>query len=174
MIAGDLAEALRTACAEVGVEYREVPVDGGWHAADVEGDPRGRGDGRIKLFADGKGGIVVNWKGEQRVFFVRNGRKLTEPERSERDRRREEAIREARAEEQRRHAEARAQAAAIWRAAQLAAAAHPYLARKGVKPVATLRELPADQLAALLHYIPKSKGEPLSWRVFDRSDQSPW
>ncbi len=167
MIAGDLAEALRTACAEVGVMCCEVPADGQWYAADIEGDPRGRGDGRIKLFADGEGGIVTNWKeGNQRVFFVGNGRKLTEPERQERDRKREQAIREAEVEAQRRHAEARAQAAAIWRAAQPAAADHPYLARKGVKPVATLRELPADQLTALLSYIPKSKGEPLAGRVF--------
>lgn len=128
-----LSEALASACAEVGIVYRDVPADGCWHEADIEGDPRGQGDGRIKLFPDGEGGIVYNWKGEQRVFFVDNGHALTEQEQAERDRKRQETIREAREEDARRHAEAREKAAAIWRSAQAATRDHPYLTRKGVK-----------------------------------------
>jgi hypothetical protein len=67
--AATLNDALRAACAEVGIVDRDVPADGRWHKTDIDGDPRGRGDGRIKLFPDGEGGIVWNWKGE-----IRRGR----------------------------------------------------------------------------------------------------
>jgi hypothetical protein len=51
-----LKEALRAACADVGIVYRDVPTDGRFYSTDVEGDELGRGDGRIKLFPDGEGG----------------------------------------------------------------------------------------------------------------------
>ena len=160
-----LQEAQRVACAEVGVEYRDVPPDGQWYAANLHGDTRGRGDGRIKLFPDGQGGMVWSWKGESRVFFADDGRTLDPYERRERDRRRTEALREAKEEQERRGAEAAAKATAVWKAAQPARADHPYLFRKRVQPVATLRELPAGDIAAMLGYAPKSGGEPLAGRV---------
>lgn len=61
-----LHDALRAACAEVGIVYRDVPADGRWYETDVDGDRRGLGNARIKLFPDGAGGIVCNWKGESR------------------------------------------------------------------------------------------------------------
>jgi putative DNA primase/helicase len=125
-----MSEALASACAEVGIIYRDVPADGQWHKTDIDGDPRGRGDGRIKLFADGEGGIVCNWKGETVPFFVDDGRKLTEAERRDRERKRAESIRRAREEEARRHAAGAMKASAIWKAAQPAPCDHPYLTRK--------------------------------------------
>jgi putative DNA primase/helicase len=93
---GSLQEAQRAACAKVGVIYRDVPNDGRWHPADIEGDARGRGDGRIKIFPDGKGGIVHNWKeNESKIFFADDARPLSEPDRRERDRQRREAKRHA-------------------------------------------------------------------------------
>lgn len=128
-----LSEALRAACSEAGIVFREVPTDGRWHATDIEDDPRGRGDGRIKLFPDGEGGTVFNWKSdEQRTFFVNNGHTLTEAERAERDSRRQEAIRQGREEEARRRAEARDRAQALWKAA-IPVDLHSYLKRKRVK-----------------------------------------
>ncbi len=53
-------------------------------------------------------------------------------------------------------------AAAIWRAATPASPDHPYLQRKRVSPVATLREIDADQAAAILGYVPKSDGDKLA------------
>jgi putative DNA primase/helicase len=128
--AGTLNDALRAACAEVGIVDRDVPADGRWHKTDIDGDSRGRGDGRIKLFPDGEGGIVWNWKGETRPFFVDDGRKLTEAERRDRERKRAESIRRAREKEARRHAGAARKASAIWKAAQPAPREHPYLTRK--------------------------------------------
>jgi putative DNA primase/helicase len=73
------------------------------------------------------------------------------------------------------HVAAQAQAAEREKAAQLAIevfgmaiparADHPYLVRKGVAPVVTLRELPAEELSRLGGYTPKSGGESLSGRV---------
>lgn len=116
----------------MGIVDRDVPADGRWHPTDIDGDPRGRGDGRIKLFPDGEGGIVCNWKGETLPFFVDDGRKLKEDERRDRERKRAESIRLAREEESRRHAEAREKAAAILEGATGDPAAHPYAVKKRV------------------------------------------
>ncbi|MDP1646186.1 MAG: DUF3987 domain-containing protein [Thiobacillus sp.] len=56
-------------------------------------------------------------------------------------------------------------AAAIWKAATEAKANHPYLLRKRVPPVATLREIDAGAAAAILCYVPKSGGDALTGRL---------
>ena len=55
-------------------------------------------------------------------------------------------------------------AAAIWKAGT-DPAGNPYLSRKRVSPVATLREIDAGAAAAILGYVPKSGGEPLAGRL---------
>ncbi|SCY42366.1 putative DNA primase/helicase [Nitrosospira sp. Nl5] len=56
-------------------------------------------------------------------------------------------------------------AMAIWRAATEAKADHPYLERKRVSPVATLREIDAGAAAKILGYPPKSRGQLLTGRL---------
>ena len=56
-------------------------------------------------------------------------------------------------------------AAAILKAATEAKADHPYLSRKRVSPVATLREIDAGAVAAILGYPPKSGGDLLTGRL---------
>ena len=56
-------------------------------------------------------------------------------------------------------------AAAILKAATEAKADHPYLSRKRVSPVATLREIDASAAAAILGYPPKSGGDQLAGRL---------
>jgi putative DNA primase/helicase len=56
-------------------------------------------------------------------------------------------------------------AAAIRKAATEAKADHPYLSRKHVSPVATLREIDAGEAAAILGYPPKSGGDLLTGRL---------
>ncbi len=56
-------------------------------------------------------------------------------------------------------------AAAILKAATEAKADHPYLSRKRVSPVATLREIDAGAAAAILGYPPKSGGDLLTGRL---------
>lgn len=168
-----LQEAQRAACAEVGVKSRDVPVDGQWHSADIKDDNRGHGDGRIRIFPDGQGGIVHNWKeNESKVFFTDDGRQLSEPERRARKTQRAEAKLHAEEDQERRRADAAAKAAAIWNSASPVLPDHPYLVRKQVQPVASLRELPASDAAVLLGYAPKSGGEELAGRLIVARVQS--
>ncbi|MBW9105102.1 PriCT-2 domain-containing protein [Paraburkholderia phenoliruptrix] len=57
------------------------------------------------------------------------------------------------------------EAQAIWEWARPVGPEHPYLARKQLDPVPTLRELEAPELHALLGYAPASEGVPLTGRV---------
>ncbi|MGH8611629.1 MAG: DUF3631 domain-containing protein, partial [Gammaproteobacteria bacterium] len=106
-----------------------------------------------------------NWKGETLPFFAGDGRKLTEAERQDRERRRADAIRQAREEKARRRAEARDRAQALWKAAKPVPADNPYLTLKAAAPVAALREIPAVEAAEVLGYTPKSSDEPLTGRL---------
>ena len=74
-------------------------------------------------------------------------------------REREEAQRQAR------HAAVAREAASVWDWARPVGPAHPYLARKHLDPMETLRELDALELQALLGYAPASEEKPLTGRV---------
>jgi putative DNA primase/helicase len=65
----------------------------------------------------------------------------------------------------RERADTAAKAAEILRAATQAPADHPYLNRKRISPVPTLREIDAAVAAAILGYPPKSGGEALTGRL---------
>jgi putative DNA primase/helicase len=129
-----LQNAARAACAEVGIIYRDVPADGRFHETDIEDDPSGKGDGRIMLDPDGSRGIAKNWKGDYKPFFADDGRTMTDAELRERDRKRQEAIKQAEADEAARHAGAAKKALPILKKAAPATAAHGYLQRKGIQP----------------------------------------
>jgi len=66
---------------------------------------------------------------------------------------------------QRERQEAASKAAAILKAATEAKADNPYLVRKKVSPVATLREIDAIAAAKILGYSPKSGGDALAGRL---------
>jgi putative DNA primase/helicase len=130
-----IENACRAACLSIGIDFKSVPADGRFHVADLADDPRGKNDGRIKVFTDRQGGLVWNHKsGERKVFFVNDSRgsgQAISP--AERQR--------IQAEQQKRQAEllagqnkAELRAQSIWRAAQPAPDDHPYLLRKEVKP----------------------------------------
>lgn len=126
---------------------------------------RGDDAGWCKLFPDLAGGIYGDHRtGFYEVWQAKRERPYTPAEHEAFRQRCEQERREREAEDARRHAEAATIAAAIWKAGT-DPAGNPYLARKGVKSASTLRELPADKLASLLGYVPKSKGEPLAGRV---------
>jgi len=56
-------------------------------------------------------------------------------------------------------------ASTLWRAGAPAGADNPYLIRKGVKPVETLREIDATELHSVIGYRPQASGEPLTGRI---------
>ncbi|MBN3786579.1 PriCT-2 domain-containing protein [Burkholderia sp. Ac-20353] len=74
-------------------------------------------------------------------------------------REREEAQRQAR------HAAVAREATSIWQWARPVGPEHPYLVRKHLEPMDTLRELDALELRALLGYSPAGEEEPLTGRV---------
>lgn len=131
-MSASLHEALRIACAEVGIVYKPVAADDRWHKTDVDDDRRGRGDARIKLFADGEGGHVWNWKGAEKVFFVANGHEWTPAEKAAHEKRRQESIRQRQEDDARRNTEARKRADMVW-AETFQGEEHPYQSRKGIK-----------------------------------------
>jgi putative DNA primase/helicase len=90
---------------------------------------------------------------------------LAPEEEAEARRRIEEARRQAEAERKARAEQAAALAATIWKEARPAGEDHPYLLKKGVRPVATLRETTAEALSRRLGYVPQARGEPLEGRV---------
>lgn len=63
------------------------------------------------------------------------------------------------------HTEAAKKAAMIWKSASMAKSDHPYLLRKGVSPVTTLREIDVDIAAVILGYSPKAGGDQLIGRL---------
>ncbi|RKE39485.1 putative DNA primase/helicase [Paraburkholderia sp. BL23I1N1] len=111
------------------------------------------------------------WLAQQHGFDVRASRAAMEPTdrprvpsaRSSVDQVRQEGRVEARV--RARQAAVAREALAIWKWARPVGPGHPYLERKQVRAVPTLRELEAEELHALLGYAPRSAGEPLTGRV---------
>lgn len=66
---------------------------------------------------------------------------------------------------ERERADTASKAAEIFKSATAAQPDHPYLARKQVSPVSTLREIDAGVVASILGYTPKSGGDPLTGRL---------
>lgn len=125
--------------------------DAGWYVLHADGPPAG-------AFGDWRTGVWQQWRADI-------GRKLSPAEEIEVKRRYGEVRRLAEADRQAKAARAAALAAEVWAAARPAGADHPYLVRKGVRPTATLRELPIAELAVRIGYCPKSDGEPLEGRI---------
>lgn len=115
----------------------------------------------------GKTTIATLWKMALNAGWKPDGtaHQETEAERQARERQRDERNRKAEQEAKLKRTEAAKKAGAIWQAATELRADHPYMARKGIKPVSALREIPVEQAAGILGYRPKSDGEPLAGRL---------
>jgi putative DNA primase/helicase len=89
----------------------------------------------------------------------------TEAERQERERKRKAKEAKDRAAVEKKAKQAESKAMKLWKAGTFPTADFPYLHRKGIQPVDTLREVGADQVTEILGYPPKSDGNPLAGRV---------
>jgi putative DNA primase/helicase len=135
-----LEQACTEACANVGIVFRAVPADGRFHLADIEGDARGKGDARIKVFEDSQGGIVYNFKsGESQTFFVQQEHSLSPDELAERKQRQKDAKEQAERERKEAYEAAARKAQTVWNDAK-PCTEHAYLTRKGVLSCDGLRE----------------------------------
>ncbi len=127
-----IEDAARVALAELGLMEPKSYTRDKFLVVDAEDGRRGNGAGRIKIFADGQGGFVQNWRdGSKRSFFL-NAEGQTaaqsEAERQRIDRER----RKRQAEEAARMDRAAKRALAIWQAATPAPTDHPYLLKKQI------------------------------------------
>lgn len=145
---------LDDACRCIGIEANSRGGSG-FIAANLSDDRHGRGDGRIKYFTDGSGGVAYNWKtGDKALFFYdyREGQKV------------DSAVIEAQREETRKRRQLEAQQTAERQNAVAALAAqimqvsrpsvnHPYLRCKHVLGFvgAPSREIDRDQVQAMIN-----------------------
>ncbi|MFN0314051.1 MAG: hypothetical protein ACKVQA_03305 [Burkholderiales bacterium] len=125
--------------------------DAGWYVFHDDGIPAG-------VFGDWRTGDSQTWRADI-------GRTLTLAEDAAHRAKVEAMRRQREADLARERAEAAKKAKAIWKAATEANADHPYLVRKTVLPVPTLREISLNRAVEILGYSPKSKGEPLMGRL---------
>lgn len=125
--------------------------DAGWYVLYPDGIPAG-------AFGCWRSGISQTW-------HATPDRPITVAEKAEIERRLREARERAEAERRERALRAASLAEEIWHEAKPARSDHPYLVKKGVKPTETLREIPVTELAALVGYAPKARGEALQGRI---------
>ena len=123
----------------------------GWYTLHSDGIPAG-------AFGDWRTGISETWQCDI-------GRTLTPVEEAAHRAKVDAMRREREAKETRDRAKAARNAGLIWTAATTASDDHPYLLRKGVSPVPTLREIDASAVAEILCYAPKSSGQELAGRL---------
>ena len=165
----DAVEQFRAAMRSAGIEPPEViqetgerpkrfstngkkSDDAGWYVFHADNIPAG-------AFGDWRTGAEFTWRADI-------GRPLTPAEESA-CRQREAAAKAARqAEQALLKAQAANLSAALLAAGKPATAGNPYLLRKGITtPPANAVTLQASDVAAVLNYTPKSKGEPLTGEV---------
>jgi putative DNA primase/helicase len=143
-----IEEAATAALLACGLSPPKSFKRGVWQVVEVSDGKPGNTAGRVKIFADGKGGLLHNWKtGEKNSFFLNaEGRTAAvseaERQRIERERRKRQA------EEVARMDRAARKALTLWQAAKPAPENHPYLIAKRIKPhvsrVATWKRLITD------------------------------
>jgi putative DNA primase/helicase len=160
-------DAFRAAMRAAGIAPPEtIEADGQLHRFSTNGK-RGDDAGWYCLHTDGiPAGAFGDWRsGESGTWRADPGRRLSPAEDAQARRRIAHARRKAEAARQTRARDAAARAAGLWQQASPAQADHPYLMRKGVAPVPSLREMDAATLARQLGYPPQAKGQALSGRI---------
>lgn len=155
----DLEGAAVAACEEIGLQFRHVPQDGEFHRLDVAGKAARNGDGTLKLFLDGEGGLIENHvTGEKRLFWARPDSTLSPVELAARKARNVEEAAKAAEHREARYRDAAAKAVEVISSSLPASTRNPYLTRKGIAPNPAMGEIDAGDLAKVLGYQPKSKG----------------
>jgi len=167
----DMAFAVRHGLGDAGFEIWDE-----WsRSAQNYNERAARTTWRSARASGGKTLASLFWLAQQHGFDVKASRVPVTvpvaspgPERESFARRAREATRQLAHEQARiraRHAAVAHTSVSIWEWARPVAPEHPYLVRKQLEPVATLRELEALELKALLGYMPLSAEEPLEGRV---------
>lgn len=162
----DAISQFRDAMRAAGLEPPDVIEPGRMHRFPGVGKRNGNMAGWCKLFDDGMGGCFGDWSsGLTGIWQARRDKPLSSVEREAFKRHVAEARAKAEAQRKARQAEAAAKAAAICDVATTPRGDHPYLMRKRVNPVDTLREIDARVASKILGYPPRSNGDELTGRL---------
>lgn len=163
----DPIEQFRKAILDAGlIPPDEIIGDGELHSFPTNGTRRDNA-GRYILFLDGNAaGWFKDWRsGIEKKWRMSNGPTRTPAEETEYRVRIEAIKRERAADAEIQRKEAAFKAQKLWETAVPASPTHPYLQRKQVEPVNSLRELDMEDVKAILGYHPQSNGEKLAGRV---------
>lgn len=156
-----LTYAAQQACANVGIESRDVHRDGKWYRTKVDGKFHSDA-GRIKFFQDGTGGIVWNHiTGQHQFFWVKPDRMLNPEERQDQKRRMNEESKRFEREQQEQYEQAAKVAELVIANCSLATDVK-YLATKGYLPTATMYQADVATITKLIGYHPQAKGKKLA------------
>lgn len=137
--------AAQAACEQIQIQYEVVPVDGKLHPVAVIGKGPHNKSGRIKLFTDNKGGVVMNnVDGTTLTFwFDDTPTKLTEADRAERS----ERLATEKLEREATHRKCREESKATWeKALKEIPSDNAYFAAKGITSPDGIRYLPDKDL----------------------------
>lgn len=129
------------ACDAIGVQYKEIGTRAGFSYLNLEHG--GKGDGRLMRFNDGRGGIVFNQREKTKAVWFDDYKDGKEPSKEQLEKIRKEvesARQRYEAEERAKHEKAAYYATLFYQAA-VPCTSHPYLNRKHVKSVGTLRQI---------------------------------
>lgn len=133
------------ACDAVNVLYEEQKIRGSyWTLLNIKNDPNGRGDARAVVFDGGKGGCIYNWKDSTHAIWFdgfKDSTKLSKAELKAIEAERKKALERFEAEEKAKHERAGRYALEIYRCSSPCDPKHPYLVKKHIKPVETLRTI---------------------------------
>jgi putative DNA primase/helicase len=161
-----MTNALNEACQRVGIIPRQVPNDNRWHQTDAEGKHAKNGNGRIKMFTDGTGGMIQNWglMDKPELFWIDSGAKLSPIELDDRRRRTETERQRAEKELAEERAKAAEVANSIWEQSH-PVTEHKYLTRKRVSSTETMRMMDIDAVSKVIGYHPQVKGQKLAGNI---------
>jgi len=144
----NLNVVLQNACSEIDITYKTVPYDGKWYRTSTKA---GTDDaGTIKVFPDGQGGIIKNWKtGEQKEFFI-NSRETLSPEQKEARRKGIDAAIQLRRNLETAQAKYAAESATKLLSQAQPCVHHPYLTSHGITPHSSIKCLGAQSVGQTL------------------------
>jgi putative DNA primase/helicase len=154
--------AIKSELGDTGFDMWEV-----WSQQDESFDTKAARDVWKSIRAGGKVTIGTLFHEAKQHGWRDDGiRQMPTPEQvAERQRQNAERAAAEEAETTRERGDTAKKAAAIWKEATEAKVDNPYLVRKRVSPVATLREIDAGVAAAILGYAPNCRGDLLTGRL---------
>jgi putative DNA primase/helicase len=127
-----IEDAARAALLELGLSLPKSFEYDRFHIVDDKNGKKNQG--RLKIFADGKGGFVQDWRDTSKKFFFLDGEGQAKPQSKQERQRIERERRKRQAEAAAKQDQTAKRALCDWQKAKPAPENQPYLVRKQIKP----------------------------------------